>query len=731
MNLPVRRKRLGIASQVFIGLALGVVAGVFFGEEVAFLKIGGDAFIALLQITVIPYVVVALITSIGRLTLDDVKRLAIRGGSILSVLWAIGLVVIFLTPLVLPDWPSASFFSISEVEEAKSVDFLKLYIPSNIFFALSNAVVPAIVVFSILFGVALIQVKQKRHILDLLSTVGDVLMTITGFVGKLAPYGVFALIASAAGTIELADLGRLQVYLVIYITLALILSIWLIPALIATLTPLSYREILRTFRGPLVTAFATGSVLIVLPVLASDSRRLIEEADRHPEQPEGQAESSVDILVSAAYPFPSLGGLLALWFVLFGGWYIGSMVPAEQYPTLAIAGIASLFGGTVLALPFLFDLLRLPADLFQVFLTVDVISGRFGALVSALNILAIALVGTYALQGRVTLRAIPLLRFAAVSVILLAMALAGIRAFYTYVYVEPYTKDQLLASLHLVKNPQPHVVYRDSIPEEVKKAGGPASLARIKRRGLLRACYVPGNYPSAYFNDAGDLVGFDIEMAHRFARYMELPLEFIPGGSISAAREHLDAGECDVFMSLMWIFPARTEEFSMTAPVRNIPVGLIVPDHRREEFRTWAGIRAIENLRVAILDDPSDLSLLHGLLPNASAVPFQDKEDIEQILDVDLPEVDAVATFAEEAAAWTLRYPVFSLVAPAPTYFIPSGYSVARGNADLLRYLDVWLLNAETDGTIDELYRYWMLGQVKASQPPRWSVIRDVLGWID
>lgn len=313
----------------------------------------GDAFIALLQITVIPYVVVALITSIGRLTLDDVKRLAIRGGSILSVLWAIGLVVIFLTPLALPDWPSASFFSISEVEEAKSVDFLKLYIPSNIFFALSNAVVPAIVVFSILFGVALIQVKQKRHILDLLSTVGDVLMTITGFVGKLAPYGVFALIASAAGTIELADLGRLQVYLVIYITLALILSIWLIPALIATLTPLSYREILRTFRGPLVTAFATGSVLIVLPVLASDSRRLIEEADRHPEQPEGQAESSVDILVSAAYPFPSLGGLLALWFVLFGGWYIGSMVPAEQYPTLAIAGIASLFGGTVLALPFL------------------------------------------------------------------------------------------------------------------------------------------------------------------------------------------------------------------------------------------------------------------------------------------------------------------------------------------------------------------------------------------
>ena len=43
------------ASQVFIGLGLGVLVGLFFGERVAFLRVGGDAFIALLQITVMPY----------------------------------------------------------------------------------------------------------------------------------------------------------------------------------------------------------------------------------------------------------------------------------------------------------------------------------------------------------------------------------------------------------------------------------------------------------------------------------------------------------------------------------------------------------------------------------------------------------------------------------------------------------------------------------------------------
>jgi Na+/H+-dicarboxylate symporter len=105
--LPRAKRRIGIASQVFVGLGLGLLVGLFFGERVAFLKVGGDAFIALLQVTVMPYVVVALVTSLGRLTLSEATALGLKAGSILLVLWAIGLVVVFLTPLALPDWPSA------------------------------------------------------------------------------------------------------------------------------------------------------------------------------------------------------------------------------------------------------------------------------------------------------------------------------------------------------------------------------------------------------------------------------------------------------------------------------------------------------------------------------------------------------------------------------------------------------------------------------------------------
>ena len=76
-------------------------------------------------------------------------------------------------------------------------------------------------------------------------------------------------------------------------------------------------------------------------------------------------------------------------------------------------------------------------------------------------------------------------------------------------------------------------------------------------------------------------------------------------------------------------------------------------------------------------------------------------------------------------------HPQFNLVTPTPILLVPFGYAVARGNSDLLLYLDTWLLNAAGDGTIDALYRYWMLGEVAKTQPPRWSIIRNVLGWVN
>jgi galactitol-specific phosphotransferase system IIC component len=72
---PPRKQKIGLAEKVLIGLVVGVAVGIFFGEKAAFLRTAGNAFIMLLQISVIPYVMVSLITALGRLTLEGVKSL--------------------------------------------------------------------------------------------------------------------------------------------------------------------------------------------------------------------------------------------------------------------------------------------------------------------------------------------------------------------------------------------------------------------------------------------------------------------------------------------------------------------------------------------------------------------------------------------------------------------------------------------------------------------------------
>lgn len=227
-NRPGKR-RIGLGEKVFVGLVLGLAVGVFFGEMTAIFKFAGNAFIMLLQMTVIPYIIVSLITALGHLTIEDAKSLGLKAGGVLLVLWGIGLAVVLLSALAFPQWPSASFFSTSQVQEPKPINFLQLYIPANPFYAAANAIVPAIVLFSVLIGLALISVKNKAALLEPLSAVADALMGVTGFVARLVPYGVFALTASAAGTIDVEEINRLQIYVVIYTMITLILCFWLLP----------------------------------------------------------------------------------------------------------------------------------------------------------------------------------------------------------------------------------------------------------------------------------------------------------------------------------------------------------------------------------------------------------------------------------------------------------------------------------------------------------------------
>lgn len=350
-----------LSTKVLMGLAAGIATGIVLGDLAAPLSIVGQAFILILQVTVLPFMVVSLISGLGRLDAKTALAIVRSGGVVLLILWAVVMMAVLIFPASFPNWESASFFSRSLVETPEPVNFLDLYIPSNPFSSLARGVVPAIVVFSVAVGLGLMGIREKAALLDSLDILRAALDRVTAFVVELAPFGVFALMASAAGTLDVTELGRIQVYVIAYVGLALVIVFWVLPALVAVLTPLKYGQVLGPVRDALVTAFATGNLLIVLPILAERSKHILAEAGLDAET----SDTAVDVLVPASFTIPNMGKLLSLAFVPFAGWFTGFALAPAQYPVFATAGFASFFGEPVVSLPFLLDLLRIPADTFS------------------------------------------------------------------------------------------------------------------------------------------------------------------------------------------------------------------------------------------------------------------------------------------------------------------------------------------------------------------------------
>jgi Na+/H+-dicarboxylate symporter len=365
---------MSLSARIILGLLVGLLAGVVVGEPLGRLEIFGTIFIRLLQMTVLPYVVVSLIAGLGHLDLAQARRLGLWGGGLLLVLWGLVFFTVAVVPLSFPELESASFYSTTLVEPAPRVDFVSLYIPSNPFHALANNVVPAVVVFSVALGLALIGVADRRPLLRALDALSDALLKVNGFVVRFTPFGVFFIAASAAGTMSIDEFQRVQVYLISYTLFALIATFWLLPGLMEALTPIRRKEALLLMRDALITAFATASSFVVIPLVAEASKRLLEPhvSDRE------DSDAFVNIVVPASHTFPHAAKILTLSFILFAGWFIDDPVPITDYPVLAVTGIASTFASVNAAVPFLLDLMRLPQDLFRLFVATSVVNARFG-----------------------------------------------------------------------------------------------------------------------------------------------------------------------------------------------------------------------------------------------------------------------------------------------------------------------------------------------------------------
>ncbi len=642
-----KKKGLSLSSQILIGLLLGVATGLFFGDKAGALEIVGRGYVGLLQMTILPYMVVSLIAGIGSLSYDKAGNLALTGGVVLVGSWVLAFVIVFLMPLAFPSTVGGSFYSPSLVKAA-DVDFIDLYIPVNPFSSLSRTVVPAAAVFSVAVGIALIGVDNKRNLLDVLDAISKTLTRVAMMVVRLAPFGIFAIAANAAGTLSLEELGRLQTYIMSFVVATLILTFLVLPGLVAVLTPFSYRDVIHASRAALITGFVTGNLFIVLPMLIESAKELFAERNMASDD----TNSYVEVLVPASFNFPNIGKLLTLLFVLFAGWFTGKSIEFGDYPMFSTLGLFTLFGGVDLALPFLLDQMRIPSDLYQLYVVTGVVNGWFATLLAVMNLFAFTLVATCAATGAVRVSWPRLGQFAGVSVVVFGVAILATRIGLTALVGEEDLARKTLMQATVTK-PAEAVVYEklpeDFVPADMRRG---RRLAQVLERGTLRVGYNPDNLPFSFFNETGELVGFDVELMHGLAGELGVTLEFIPWTYDTLYRQ-MNTGEFDIAIGGLEFNLERRAYLAFSMPYMTVTASLVVPDHLRGQFTSWEDIDQNKIVRLGITGG-SRAKNAKEVLPNTDIVRI---DDYQSFFGDNPKGLDAIIISAEAGSAFTILHP--------------------------------------------------------------------------
>jgi Na+/H+-dicarboxylate symporter/ABC-type amino acid transport substrate-binding protein len=721
-NKGLTNRRPGLGTLVLLGFGLGIFCGLFFGEMATVLEGVGRIYIRLLQMAIVPYIAVSLIAGLGRLTPLQASRIALWGGAVLLLILACGLIVMLMLPLAYPDWEAASYFSSSLLSSEQEVDFISLYISANPFDSLANTVVPAIVLFSIIMGVAVMFSDRKKPLLELLLALDDALMNITRFMVKLAPFGIFAIAANAAGKLELAEFDRLQVFVWSYLILWALLFFALLPGLLVAMTPVSYRELFSSFRISFITAFVTGSMLVVLPMMIEEIRNLLA---RH-NISDDETDATVDVLIPTTFNFPSVAMLLVLSFILFAAWYSGSPLTVSNYPLFVSMGLFVAFGGSNIALPFLLNLFQLPADLFDLFLVANVLTNFFFMALGAMNLVVLTLISVFLIKGRATPK-VPLL--AALFVLLIVgtpLLLKGSALLMNTGIGYEYRGYQNFVAQELggITVPVQDIEYQSEA--SVHPEG--SRLQRATSSGWLRIGHSSDALPWAFRNELGTTVGFDIQLLHAMAADLGVGLQImrLDPDQVSHA---LNTGQIDLYASGMLLDTAKVREFEFSKAYSNTTLGLLLADYKRQEYSSINDVIAADDNAVGLLQSPSSLRQVELIL---SEHDFVDVYSPRDFLQGKIEGLEALLMSVEAASAWTLVYPEFTAIIPkGRKVTIPLVFGLPSDDPQFKRYVDTWIDSASAFGFMEVARDRWILGKKDKTAQPRWSIIRNVLHWVE
>ncbi|MGB1262966.1 MAG: dicarboxylate/amino acid:cation symporter [Cognaticolwellia sp.] len=231
----------------------------------------GQIFISSLQMLVVPLVFVSLIC--GTCSLKDTTKLGRIGGKAIGLyLLTTAIAISFAMTLALLVSPgegvnmtAGTTFTSREAPSLAQV-LIQMF-PSNPFAAFAQGNMLQVIIFALLFGIAIaLSGKAGDRIATIFEDMSVVIMRLVTILMNIAPYGVFCLLAGLFTDVSLSTFGNLIKYFLVVVFALLLHAFISYPVLLKVLTGLNPLTFLKKMRDTAIFAFSTSSSNATLPI---------------------------------------------------------------------------------------------------------------------------------------------------------------------------------------------------------------------------------------------------------------------------------------------------------------------------------------------------------------------------------------------------------------------------------------------------------------------------------
>lgn len=708
---------MSLTLQMVIATFLGIFTGLFFGEKCAGLATWTSAYISILKITIIPYLVFAIMHGVGQLRLGQAKLIVKRGLIFILLIWSVNILLIYYGKSLFPVGSGLSYARyIPETQD--KINFAQLLIPENIFYALSHNIIPAIVVFSILIGIALMTVKEKITFMTLLSNLVEVLNKITSWIAKITPIGTFLVIAQQVGTAQFSTMKQVSTYIAIYVMVLCLAIFWVIPRVLSLLTNIKAASWIKLMLPALVLAYTTNVIIVSLPyIIAMMQKKLRED---HPEDEE--MPSYVQGTVSVVFNLP-LSSLFIAMFVFFAALFYNLPLyapdQAHLFATIFLISLGTVgMGSWVNNITFLLDSLGLPRDGIDLFLTSLPFTTGFQSMLSVMEISVLAFLVTLYSRRMFHFDFKKIFTHTAITLIPLALI-----ATFLHIY-NPLPKIQNL-SLSLIDLPAPKP-FKAKETNPLLQEGKPiqGKLAQIIQRGKLTVGYSDKTPPFALINKHQEITGFDICYAYELAKDLGCELELVPL-SFGSLAEDIQANKYDIAIAPISINAARLQQISFSQPYfasRNV---FLTKKKNKKLFISYDVLKRTKNFSLGVLKGSALVETASKAFPKAHIVEIDDVDQWAQN-----PTTDAILCSEPEAIFYASKHIQYKMVAfDFPGSKESLSFATSQHEFAWINYINEWIEWKVNSGFAQKSYDIWILGKIPAvrKRETRWSILDDVI----